>query len=143
MTTATKVVKSELKLYQAIAGASIAGCVIQPGRFIEREYDGATTRVCLCGSVLRATGFSESEIEVMDGEDIIKNTAKKLGITLKQAASLNNGFEDYDSDTVSVAGAFFFPVNGKEVNPLRKGTDKHWFEIGKKLRSVYDDNESY
>src|ERR1700694_4422053 len=100
------------------------GNLVIPGQFIQR-YDGLKTRVCLCGSVLRATGFDEDEIEEMNGEEVIEATAEKLGITLRQAASLNNGFEAVERRDTNVAGTFF----DEDTGPLKNGSDKQWYNI--------------
>lgn len=128
------------KLYNLIAIAALRGNQIEPGQFARTGYDGVLPKVCLCGSVLAATGISVEELENRDGDGVIRAVAKKLGITLKQAASLNNGFEDISKNEVHVVGTNWY---GKEdKSPLSKGVDKEWFKIGKNLRKEYNATEA-
>lgn len=125
------------KLYNYLAVAALQGNKIEPGSFaVKVDIDDDTEirgKVCLCGSVLVATGVDIDTISDLSGEGIIRAVAKKLGITLKQAASLNNGFEAIEVND-STAGAYF--EYGKD--PLEKGVDKQWFKIGTQLRSIYN-----
>lgn len=125
---------AETKLYGAVTRAMLAGKHVEPGTFIEQQYDGVKTKVCLCGSVLIAAGVSEDELVGMNGENIIKKVARKLGITLKQAASLNNGFEATGKSARDTAGAYF----SDRKEPLAKGVDSYWYGIGNKLRKAFD-----
>lgn len=136
----SKKLKGEAGLYQAVSISAARGYKIEPGRFGD-EYrddttDTITTRVCMCGSVLAATGMPVDEIETMGGENILKAVAKRLGITLKQAASLNNGFEDVSKvdSKHEIAGVCY----SEDENPLRKGVDTKWYNIGKELRKEYE-----
>lgn len=130
--------QKKAKVYEAVAKAAVMGCKIKPGTFAEvsEDYeDVAYKNVCLCGAILVASGVKAREIEDglwndWSGENIIRAVAKKLGITVKQAASMNNGFESWDDPDV---------VGAEGLNDIMgRGVDRAWFKVGKELRELYD-----
>lgn len=132
--------KAETKLYTSIAIAAVQGNQVSPGNFaiLQTEGDIERPHVCLCGAVLVAAGIPFDAIDEggMRGVQIIRKVAKRLGITVKEAGSLNNGFEDAGKTHKYVVGASNF-----DKSPLAEGVDSHWYNIGAKLRKVYDETK--
>jgi len=91
--------------------------------------------VCLCGAVLHAVNGPISGIEQMNGVQIIKAVAKKLGITYDQAISLNNGFEGRPITDLVARGAEW---DEDFERFLAKRIDKTWYTTGKSLRRQYE-----
>lgn len=109
------------KLLDAVAEMAMRGIRVKPGTW----RDG--NEVCLCGAVLLATdagGVLEG-----GGEGIIRAVAKKLGITVKQAASLNNGFEGARINLGHATAAYDITL---------EKVDRKWYTIGKAFRRRWE-----
>jgi hypothetical protein len=111
------------KLQDALVTMALRGIPVKPHNF---HHEG---HVCLCGAVLAATGMPLDGYDFgLDGEEIIRRVARRLGITIAQAASLNNGFEGEPITAKVVVGA-----SGLTVKP----NDRKWYTIGKTIRRQY------
>lgn len=111
-----------------VAIVALRGYRIVPGKFADSE-DSNGPRVCLCGSILLATGVvkTASLLEEYEGPEIIRMVARRLKISVAQAGSLNNGFEGYPR--VRVKGA-------ADLGDIE--LDKEWYRIGKAFRRQWE-----
>ena len=115
------------KFYEYVALSCAKGASLAPGHW----SDPHDSRVCACGAVLHATGTSLDDINFMDGPQVIRAVARRLKITVRQAASLNNGFEgiSFRKIPAHVHGAY-------DLKPT--ADDQTWHAVGKSLRRHYN-----
>ena len=132
----TTFLQAQQKLATYLGYAMARGIKLEPEHFANSDNSYEKT-VCLCGSVLVATGTPFNDIEYeMTGEEIIQLVAKRLGITVAQAASLNNGFEGvpFRGDKPSQ----WDPSTVRGAQLIVKKFDHKWYTIGKAFRRQWE-----
>jgi hypothetical protein len=111
---------------QAIWTMAFRGLQVQPNYW---GIDIATpSSVCLCGALLAATGASLQRGDGLDiGTKILAAVAAHFGITLGQAAALNNGFEGLAFTARHTHGALgVVPAKARQWYDLGKAFRKRW-----------------
>lgn len=125
MKSPRQVVWDAIKIIEAL------GIKLMTGNWIVRGPEGNVTEVCACGAILAALGIPQKVIDhknyESEGSQVIRAVAKKLGITLDQAISLNNGFEDAGRGLTYAHGAY-------DLKLQEDRADAVWYSLGMTLR---------